>query len=497
MKISLEEVVLILITGILILIPTLQYEEWGISDLYNNKRLLEIGLLFFGGLTLIFSSKRRVQTTEFIQLFNFKIKIALAVVLLVGGFSCFFALQIDWAFLEYAHNCMLVLLVFMIGAIAWVYPQKSLMYLRFAVLSTVFFYLSRVTIFYLMYQFGDTPLWPGDLNGKALYSFSSVRFFNQIQTWTLPIVASLGWYYWNFSKKKWLQYSIAILIVGWGILNIASGGRGTVLGVVMGGSLVGLIYVDKRWRFFRYYTILAIITLIGYYLLFELWAEGTKPTLQRVSSSGRFGHWAELVFEILERPFFGYGPMQYASVALDNAWGHPHNWFLQFGYEWGLVVAFILLGVFLLGLYSFGKQLKYNLADKGYPKQKYWVKFGLFWSLIAGFIHGFFSGLAVMPLSQIWFVLVVGVSMGLYFEENIQYDINDHTPKTGIQSVLVGLAILAFIGFINWGIQNPIDRGKKEAYYYQNTTSSRSHPRYWQQGKIGLEDYSLPQRENK
>ncbi|GEM_PF-1156940 len=496
MKLSVNEILLLGFVGILILVPTLQYERWGIDHLYNNKRLIELGLFGLAAILIIVSSQLREQISIFYNLLSINTQLTILAIFFIGGASCMFAKMPDWALLEFAHYLMLAILIFFVGSIAFIGLNKAIMYLKFAVIGVVFFYLARVSFFYVLYQFGIEPLWPGSLNGKALYSFSYVRFFNQVQTWTIPIIVSLGWYYWQLSKKQWIRFGIAALIVGWGILVIASGGRGTILGVVTGALVVWAFLVKKKGRFFSYNVILAVLTLFGHYVFFDVLGESTKQTIQRSSSSGRFDNWINLIPELLEKPFIGYGPMHYASIKFDNPWGHPHNWFLQFGYEWGGMAACLMLILFLMGLYKFGQQLNFNLNDPNYSKQRYWLKFGLLWSLIAGFVHSFFSGLIVMPLSQLWLVLIVGVSMGFYFEEKPGIKNASNLSRRG-HLLVIGVIAVSFLGFAYWGSQHSIDRSQVDAHFYKENKSSRSYPRYWQQGKIGLKGLNKSEKSSK
>jgi len=489
MKLTSGEMVLTGLTGYLVLTPVLQYEPYGIDHLYNVKRLLQVALLLAGSGILIFSARNRKDTALFFRDFDRSVRTGLPVFLILGGISCFFATQPDWAFLEYGHILLIIVLTFFIGTFAAENPEKAKMYFTTAVLGYLFFYLCRVGFFYILYQLGEVPLWPGDLNSKALYSFSAVRFFNQTQTWTIPVAACLGWYHWNYSDNMLLKRALPVLIAGWGMLVIASGGRGTILGTVVALFVVwAFLVVRDKWKCLGYGSFLAVSAGVGYYIFFELLAGGTKPTLQRASSSGRLDNWAELFPEIAAKPFLGYGPMHYSSVALDNAWGHAHNWFLQFAYEWGIPAALILLVLFLAGLYCYGRYLKSDITENTYEKEDYWIKVGLLGSLAAAFVHGIFSGLTVMPLSQSWFILAAGVAMGLSRTKKISVPgAPSSQPNTNkLQLVIIFIVLAGWLGLFNWGLKNPVHRKQVDTEFYEETETARAYPRYWQQGRIRI-----------
>jgi len=486
MKISSRELVLLGLLGVLVFVPSLQYERWGIDYLYNHKRLFQIGSLLLAGTILITIKTNREIAAQFIQLYSLKVKLAFAVIILLGGLSAFYAELTDWAFLDYSHYLLILVITFFIGVITYRDSDKSQLYLQAAVIGFVCFYLARVAVFYLLYHFGEVPLWPGDLNDKALFSFSNIRFFNQTQTWTIPILASLGWFYWRYTKNNLYRWGLVVLIAGWGTLVFASGARGTILGVVIGILFIWFFLVQEKWKFFLYHASLAGISIISYNLLFSYGEEGKETVLR---TNNLRSYWPDVIDKIFQEPILGYGPMHYASVLLGQHNGHPHNWFLQFSYEWGLIVAILFLMLALLGLYNCGIYLNGIFDKEGLPKKKYWVQFGIYWSLIAAFIHGLFSGLAVMPLSQTWFVLICGMAMGLYFNEKKKRQIQDNYVK-GTKIFLVFLVLISFVGYVNWAINNPIDRNEVDARFYQESTSSRSYPRFWQQGRIGIDQIS-------
>ncbi|GAA5520576.1 O-antigen ligase family protein [Aliifodinibius salicampi] len=496
MKYLFGEGVLLVIVGILICLPTLQYEPYGIDHLYNTKRLFEIGLLGLIGSVLLFSTNSRIQTASFIQFYSIKFRLFLMAIFLIGAVSCFFSLHKEWALLDYSHYLLLSTTIFFVASITYKDINKAVLYLKVAVIGFVFFYSCRVLIFYFLSQVGSIPLWPGSVNGKALYSFSYIRFFNQTQTWTIPILISLSWYGWNSIKKDWLRWGSVILTIWWGALVFASGARGTILSIVVSFFIMFGLFVKNKSSFLRHNSLIVAFTLICYYIFFKILGSSTSLSVLRTDSSGRIDHWIDLIHGMLEKPLLGYGPMHYASVELNKSWGHPHNWFLQFGYEWGIIVALILLGIFIFGLYKFGSQLKVNLKTENYTQERYWIKFGLLWSMIAAFIHGFLSGIIVMPLSQVWLILIVGVSMGLYIEER-------ETGKTLLKSkgdrvtanIVASLVIISFIGFLSWSMKHPIDRGKADSLFYKKSESSKSYPRFWQQGKIGWEKDEPGKRE--
>lgn len=467
----------------LVLVPVFQYSVIATNGIYNQKRIIE--LLLFAGLIfyIIVFRKSRIKLIQQISLLPSVVKYGLSGVVIFGIISSIFSELPSWAFLEVGHYLLIIVLTFLIASIAYNKPHRVVYYVSGAILGFTSIYLFRVVLTYLLYQLGSYPLWPGTNLSMGFFGFAYKRFFNQLQTWTFPLLITLGWYFWEYSKRRFLKWGVFSLIIGWEILLIASGGRGTLVGVVASFLIIVIILKEGKWPLIRYNIVTALLALICYYVFFELLASGSTQTLLRDSSSGRLVTWMLMIPVILKRPFLGAGPMHFALFEAGNPWGHPHNWFLQLSYEWGIPTAIILLGIVFYGLNSFINQLKSTFNNHS---KEFWLRFGLLWSMSAAFIHAFFSGIIVMPFSQLWFIFIIGVSIGLFYTKE---KATVRNVDAGVQYVVYSLIFLCFVAFFNWGINHPINRKDIDKYYIEKTNEKVLHPRYWQQGKIGF-DYS-------
>lgn len=474
----------------LIGIPALQYSAIGIVGVYNEKRVLELILFLLIGLLTLLGSFKGNDSLSFLGKLPKHVVYGLFITFLMGVCSSFFAEFPEWAFLDVGHYTLIIIFTLLVAAYTSNNELRSLVYIEIAVLGYVSIFLFRIILTYFLHLFGDYPLWPGSETSIGLFGFADKRFFNHTQTWTFPILISMGWYYWNYSNKQLARYGLLILSIGWGILAIASGARGTVLGVGLSFSILAGFFALKPWQFIKYVLGLSIASFGSYYIFFETLSEGSNYTLVRSDSSGRLATWIELVPEILSKPFFGYGPMHYNSITLDNWLGAPHSWFFQFAYEWGLIVALILLVIICLGLSKFFLSLNSTTLDKDSLK-KYWLKLGLFWSMTAVFIHSFFSGLINTALSQGWFILITGVSIGLYFKSK---DKEPSISPVSSSYLFIILMLLSFGFIINWGANHSLKFEKLNRIYIKQTGENSIPTRYWQQPKIGY-DYETPKEE--
>ncbi|MDZ7715009.1 MAG: O-antigen ligase family protein [Balneolaceae bacterium] len=371
-----------------------------------------------------------------------------------------------------------------IAAATFENKDKVVDYLIIAVWCFIALYVVRYFTMYFLYHTELAPFWLGVINERSFHSFTNPRFLNQVQSWVMPLALAIGWYYWIYKKESSYRWVMPLLLGVWLAFIIDTGGRGTALGISAGFLVILFLYIKNKSGFLMYnLAIIAISYGINYLFLDDV-VEYKGRSLERISSSGRLDNWMELLPEIFSQPLLGYGPMHYASLALENSWGHPHNWFLQFSYEWGLVVSIVVAYIFFSSIFRFGNHIKTGIKPDTVATKMYWVKIGLLWSLIAATIHGLVSGIIVMPMSQMWFVLIVGISLGIYLKEKKHsFDKDTRTHKLA-KLILILISIGALSGIVIWGTQHPVYKSKANYQKYESLDTEWKYPRYWGLGKF-------------
>jgi hypothetical protein len=124
-------------------------------------------------------------------------------------------------------------------------------------------------------------------------------------------------------------------------------------------------------------------------------------------SSGRLQLWARAWEMVQAHPWVGAGPAHFAHVARDLPYGaHPHNWVLQVASEWGLPALFFLCAALALSISKL-LRLRWVVAAKQRDTLTAWLVTGG-----AILVDGLFSGLIVMPVSQLWIALYLGCAWG-------------------------------------------------------------------------------------
>ncbi len=347
----------------------------------------------------------------------------------------------------------------------------------------------------------------------ALLHFSWPRFYNQLQSWTLPALAALTLVFPGKPSVRLLAF--AAIGLHWYVI-LATGGRGTALAVVISLAAVVILFARVRRVLLTYH--LGGLLLGGILYGLVLWgnqqlvadqpsaqpasrAEMTEPAQiplenpraatapgaasksgyfmqsitgdRMLSSSGRTDLWKDSLKDARRHPLLGIGPMNYACTGPVYRAAHPHNFPLQLLGEWG-VPAFLLtavLGVFL-ALKLIGT-LRSAAGD--------WTAVSIFLAAgaIAAALHAGLSGVMVMPASQVCGILLSGWLLG-----SIPVAANDESPAgkkpwKAIAVLLGGLVLAAALG---------VFAGKEAAVssirLQQTQKMDRLIPRFWQNGKV-------------
>jgi O-antigen ligase len=315
---------------------------------------------------------------------------------------------------------------------------------------------------------------------QALIHFAHPRFYNQLQTWSIPVLAALPLI---FPDKRWIKFGcIALLGLQW-FLVIALAARGTVVGLLTAMAFIALWLPDSRrfWLKFQLAGLLSGIVLYSGVLLLngillpqsqsgEFYAHSVGRPMAH--TSGRSTFWRLSVEDAISHPFLGTGPTRYAC---DNEiWlpAHPHSFPLRIMGEWGFIALFLVLVLALTIGLGFLKNLKasYKTTQTDPP-----LKAILAISLIAGVIHACLSGLLIMPASQTAMILIAGWSLSLSGKTRLQ-------PQNSVVTSFLLLAGMvctcATLAFATREIPQLPERTRYSEHYGPMV------PRFWQDGRV-------------
>ncbi|MEJ8569616.1 O-antigen ligase family protein [Elongatibacter sediminis] len=335
----------------------------------------------------------------------------------------------------------------------------------------------------------------------ALMHFSWPRFYNQIQSWSIPVIAALPLLFPGKPLARVL--CVASLALHWYVV-IATGGRGTMLGVVSAIALVSLLASSGRRVLLRYHatglvTGVLVYAAVAYgHGLLEPGPSDPNPEQPNVAgqsvetpstltsgkftepmtgkrvltSSGRIAMWREAWHESLESPWLGKGPMNYACHGPVYRAGHPHSMPVQLMYEWGIPAMVLILIATLLA----GRRLITHLRQgRSTQAPGRVLTTALATGVAAAGVHACLSGVLVMPASQLTGVLVGGWLLG-------SLPIQGDTGRASLMARLLLISAIALTLLLAAFAHR--EHAHAGLRLEQTPSMDRLIPRFWQNGKV-------------
>lgn len=245
-----------------------------------------------------------------------------------------------------------------------------------------------------------------------LIGYDNGRFFNHVQTSMLPllVLATL-----QPNRSRWTVRLAWVGLIGGLALLAVSEGRATGLTLCVGAA-VGLVLLRaSAMAYVRHLAIGVVGAAVVYALLFVALPRlaGLPVEVLHVdgvtdagSAQSRWVLWTISADGIRRSPWLGIGPMHFSHTWNADA-AHPHNVYLQVAEEWGVPMLLLLAGLALVGL------RRLHVAVRGCrDPQERTVGTALFITLIGIAVDGLLSGNFVMPVSQVWIVVVFGSAIG-------------------------------------------------------------------------------------
>ncbi|NNK52654.1 MAG: O-antigen ligase family protein [Xanthomonadales bacterium] len=280
----------------------------------------------------------------------------------------------------------------------------------------------------------------------SLLHFSWPRFYNQVQSWVVPVLVALPLLF----SRYLMSFILCGLVLGlqWYII-LMTGARGTFVSV--GAAIIlALVLVPRiRVRLAAWQATGFVIGALVFSLVLlsfeagknaekpEGTAQTAKPSVIREAdrgagqgqisggessffkqsvgrpmthTSGRTWMWRSALEDVRDYPLAGIGPMNYACTS-NKRIGHPHNFPLQLAAEWGVPVALAIAGLFVF----FCGYAVAGIRNKRFDHPDDALLAGLLLTgILAAALHACLSGVLVMPASQVTGLLTCGMLVGLF-----------------------------------------------------------------------------------
>jgi hypothetical protein len=443
---------------------------------YTEKRLVQIIILFSLVLCILFYSNLRYKILIFFIKLNIFYKLALISIFVLGILSSLLSKLPSMAFIETGNIFLLFLLVIFIAInkIKIIFSADRLFIYAF-ILAAMAYMIS----FFSALLAGIIVTGVIDYQ-ELLMGVVNRRFLNQFQSISFPIllVAPLV-----FFERKTIRFLLMCLAALWFMLMIFSDGRGVIVATIIGILVSGLLFWNIRYLWWRQSFL--VILIGGFFYLLINWSLSSYTIIEgdilRDTTGGRLSIWSEVLSNIEEAPFLGHGPMSYAFLPHENSVvAHPHNIILQLFYEWGIPATLLIISlIFYSSWLWIEQQRKINNPSKKL------FSLALTSAFIAALTHGQFSGVFVMPLSQLTFVLISGWMLGSYIQTKDEFEKNNkHFPSFIFSSIFIIVSVGALCAIL-LGIYpqlryltTEVEADTLTSYLHGNYPAYNA-PRYW------------------
>ncbi|NGP76366.1 hypothetical protein G3570_06970 [Balneolaceae bacterium YR4-1] len=406
-----------------------------------------------------------------------------------------------WAFLEIGWYLLLTELLILCAYFFIVEKEKFIKTLLFGLIALCVLYSSRVFADYLVGTIKDEwTTWPEQLNVRYFYKgqditpngflgFGHVRFFNHLQTWSLPLLVYAYLYFKN-NLIPGLKYLLLFFIASWWMLVFAADARGTILSSIISIIVILLLFRKKAISFFKTYSTTALAGLMLYVILFLLPKESSREILTRFGDSGRLEVWVFSLEQIVQNPWLGLGPMHFSYMGINPPWSTPHNFILQSASEWGIPAITIFIGFSVYAYFHFLKQSQ-SISKRDQNVTAINWRIALVASITAALVHSMFSGIFNSQLSQLLGVIILGAAFGDYF---LNSNKKLFQTRKKISWSVYPLIILLFINtsFVAYKVISDIPHlSERQTDYMEKYRSLTLYPRFWNQGMIYEKDNDI------
>lgn len=458
------------------LVPTLSF----IPSLrpYNEKRVLQIGLLLAVGAVLLAFPAVRRSWLKGIRNLPVSLRWGLCVVVVGGVLSSLRAPATFYASLEVGHFLLLFVTAGVVASMVRRAPRQTSRLILTALVLSAMLYGIFFTVGYGMHLTSEEiKLWP-----EGGTNYANIRFFNHYQTWTIPLLGGSL----LAIPKTWRSARAGVfgLIALWWTLIFASNVRGTIVAMGVASVGVGLLFRRhaKPWLMAQAAGLFAGIGL--YYLLFS--TGGSPPVVEKFSEGGTYSKRLQLWRTSLEmawaHPWLGAGPMHFAWPPYRFATaGSPHNAFLQWLSEWGVLSTGIMSGLAVWGGWRWMDQER-RAAEEASARSN-GVRVGLVASVLAAAAHAMVSGLLVTPISQVFLALVGGWAWGRY-----QFEREPTTAPSTTAHALLCVLLVAAMGVVGSSLKDLSTVEERRDALLEAVDRNRFSPRYWAQGFLHVRD---------
>ncbi|MBL0229605.1 MAG: O-antigen ligase family protein [Moraxellaceae bacterium] len=404
------------------------------TESYNEWRFFEVLILFSLSIYYFFIPVEDIK-------YKSSSVFSVALILVLGCISCLNAEYVSRAFRDWSLYGCLFFGTISLSHIIYKYPKISFYTLVFLCSTPIFFIIEFLyqIFFYLALPITDkvpvTYTWTGQFNNPRLVGDTILPIlFMIIALLTRSEIHSSGTY------KIIFQFLLASLC----IIVMFSGGRGILLSMIF-SILFFYAFIPKVRPQLKKISIYGTLCFVIGLLLLLIIGDNNNTTVARQDSSGRV-LLIEQSIKYLQTDFFlGIGPGQFPPEKVPVS--HPHNLFIQFMTEWGIIAGFCLIILLVVLAYK---------AFKTTQKTNSFFNIFICLSVFSFILNCNFNGAHIYPSSQIYGLFSIAFLLSTYI-----YKKDDNSPKPSlikhnlIKNIQFGIAIvLLYTAYLALGCGN-------------------------------------------
>jgi O-antigen ligase len=217
-------------------------------------------------------------------------------------------------------------------------------------------YIAALTVFALTVTAPDKFPW-----ATRMPSATNIRQIANIVA--IPAAAPMALLLFGHAAYKWRSAAILFILITF----IAWSGSRTALAAIIVSIFAGLIFVRKtpNWKSATLMCSSIVTGLVSSILLpspspmFGLLRMFDKMQEDGNVSSGRVQFWFDTIGEIAKHPLTGYGSGRFRenmNQIYGTDFNHPHNFILQFTYDWGIFGAASVIALLLCLMWAIWKR---------------------------------------------------------------------------------------------------------------------------------------------
>jgi O-antigen ligase len=459
--------VLALLVGYVVLVPLMLVPlTW---DPHDAARLIQLGVLALAGPCMLAHRQREPFAILGLAKAGW---LALTALALLAAASVLHAAVREMALREVA--LMTGLVVVGIAAARDV-AREGTRALQIALVLSCGLYAAVQVILTIVSVMTGTGLDPTDLAA----GYTNYRFFNHTQTVTLPLLAFITLRHEtpaSLRRVAWFALVVGLAFV------FGFGARGTAVAIAL--------VVSRRSRpelclrlMLAGFAGLALYGLIFWVLPDVFDAPLAEPLHRSVASlsgdSSRLALWRLAIDDAARSPWTGIGPMHYAHEPNPKA-AHPHNAYLQIAAEWGVPMLILVCAVIALGVSRLASAAR-SCADR----QQQLEGVALLTACLAVLLDALVSGNVVMPVPQMWVVLVAAWALGWTHKtrQRVAASVGTAKPESRVMSLAVVLFTVSQLWLVASVWPEATDlKSHLEHVHRDVLRNAKLNPRFWSDG---------------